>query len=247
MMIPRKEHGFKDAELCNGSTLANILGVSPMAVSKATKSGRIDTFEDSNGKPKFHRELSAEQFLTKKDRSQVRTPTRAQRASGMTNSQAQAVARVVGAENPEGGLMERTRQRIQQNVETMSNWKSMFQDLDFDLETSRAVKETQMARLASLKADEKDGTLVDKHLVFQKNYQATNEVQEKLTSLYAKIAPVIVGDFMDAVISAGVSADLLNDIKNTLEHTCGERIRVAIIETLRELTDKMMSEVKFYG
>lgn len=104
-----------------------------------------------------------------------------------------------------------------------------------------------MARLAALKADEKDGLLVDKHLVFQKNYQATNELQEKLTSLYAKIAPVIVGDIIDQCVNAGVNADVLGDIKSQLEHSCGERIRISIVETLRELTDKMMSEEKFYG
>jgi len=247
MLIPRKEHGLKDSELCNGSTLANIVGVSPAAINKATKSGRIDTFENSKGKAMYHRELSAEQFVTKKDRSQVRIATRGQRAAGMTNKEAQAASRVIGSENPNGGLLNRMNERISENVGQLNNWRAMFQDLDIDLETSRAVKETQMARLASLKADEKDGTLVDKHLVFQKNYQATNEIQEKLTSLYAKIAPVIVGDFIDACVSAGLSADILGDIKGAMEHSCGERIRVSIIDTLRELTDKMMSEEKFYG
>lgn len=247
MLIPRKEHGFKDSELCNGSTLANVLGVSPMAITKAAKSGRIDQFENSKGRACYHRELSAEQFLTKKDRSQVRIATRGQRAAGVTNAQAQASARVIGSENPNGGLMQRMSSRVAENVQQISDWKSMFNDLEFDLETSRAVKETQMARLAALKADEKDGILVDKHLVFQKNYQATNEVQEKLTSLYAKIAPVIVGDFIDQCVSAGLSAEAIGDIKGQMEHSCGERIRVAIIDTLRELTDKMMNEEKFYG
>lgn len=247
MIIPRKEHGFKDADLCNSVVLANILGVSQPAIAKAVKSGRIDQFENSKGRACFHRELSAEQFVTKKDRSRVTTTTRGQKAAGMTDSQAQSVARVVGSENPNGGLMQRMSERVQSNVQQISDWKSMFNDLEFDLETSRAVKETQMARLAALKADEKDGILVDKHLVFQKNYQATNEVQEKLTSLYAKIAPVIVGDFIDACVTAGLSADILGDIKGQMEHSCGERIRVSIIDTLRELTDKMMNEEKFYG
>lgn len=247
MLIPRKEHGFKDSELCNGSTIANIVGVSPAAITKKTKNGTMDTYENSKGRACYHRELSVQQFLTKKDRSKVTTATRGQRAAGMSNSQAQSVSRVVGAENPNGGLMQRMSSRVAENVQQISDWKAMFNDLEFDLETSRAVKETQMARLAALKADEKDGLLVDKHLVFQKNYQATNELQEKLTSLYAKIAPVIVGDIIDQCVNAGVNADVLGDIKSQLEHSCGERIRISIVETLRELTDKMMSEEKFYG
>ena len=243
--FPKKEHTFSDADLINASCLAEKLGVSSAAITKAVKSGRLDTFENSKGKPLFAREYSAKQFLTKKDRSKVTTPTKAQKAAGFTNSTAQASAAIPGAENPQ--MMQRMQERIGENLSQMRDWKSMFEDLDVDLETSRALKETQMARLATLKAEEMEGRLVDKHLAFQKCFKATNEIQEKLTSIYSKIAPIIVGELTDIAVNAGADGAILSNAKSAMEHAAGEKIRVAIIDTLRELVDKMSNEEKFYG
>lgn len=245
MNFERHEHAYPDGELLSGSALAECLGVSKMAVSKAVKSGRLDTFMNSKGKPCFPRDYSINQFYTKKDRSKVSTPTRAQKAMGMSNAQAQAVANVPGAENP--ARMDRMQQRMEENMSQMRDWKSMFEDLDVDLETSRALKETQMARLATLKAEEMEGRLVDKHLAFQRCFKASNEIQEKLTSLYSKIAPVIVGELTDIAVNAGADGAILANVKSQMEHAAGERIRVSIIDTLRELVEKMTSEEKFYG
>ena len=59
MRYSRSFHSYSDADLISGTELSKLLGVSPMAVSKAKMSNRIDSFDDSKGRECFHRIVSA--------------------------------------------------------------------------------------------------------------------------------------------------------------------------------------------
>ena len=85
-------HSYGDSELVTGSVLAKQLGVSDMAVSKAKMSNRIDTFDDSKGRERYHPIVSAQQFRASRDRRHVTTATKGQRAAGLDDLAAQAVA-----------------------------------------------------------------------------------------------------------------------------------------------------------
>ena len=101
MNYERHQHSYVDDELITGAQLAKQLGVSGAAVSKATSKGRLDTFKNSRGEKCYHKVVSAQQFTLKKDRSKVTTPTRGQMAAGYDNLDAQAMAHVLGNENPQ--------------------------------------------------------------------------------------------------------------------------------------------------
>ena len=225
MNYPKSKHSYPDADLCNATALRAHLGVSGAAITKATYSGRLDTYENSKGKRMYHRILSVQQFRENRDRRHVTTPTQGQRRMGFDDLTAQAVAHDAEFDMPSEAVGE-------------------LQDLDAaalkrgDLAVSKAEKEFQMARLAKLRADEMEGRLVDKAKVAIKVYQIGADVQEKIMTVYSWLAPEIVGYFRELMMASGMENQKVVDLTMESSHEIGEKIRRACLQALKDLTDK---------
>ena len=225
MHYPRSKHSYPDADLVNATALKAHLGVSAAAITKATYSGRLDTYENSKGKRCYHRILGIQQFRDNRDRRHVTTATQAQRRAGFDNLTAQAVAHEAEFDMPAEAVGE----------------MADFDDATLkrgDLAVSKAEKEFQMARLAKLKADEMEGRLVDKAKVAIKVYQIGANVQDKIMTIYSWLAPEIVGYFRELMSSSGMENQKVVDLTVDSAHEIGEKIRHACMQALKDLTDK---------
>jgi len=230
MDYERSRHSFLDEELITGAQLADQIGVSGAAISKATKKGRLDTFRNSKGEKCYHKVVSAQQFTLKKDRSKITTPTRGQKSAGYDNIDAQAMAHVLENENPQapkpvsapiqgvdlGGVMQERQQ----------------------LEVSKAEKEFHLARAAKFKADEMEGRLVDKQSVYLKTYQMFAIVQEKVLNMYVQLAPKICGHVQEQLGEAGVDSEKQRVAMKDAVHDVGEIIRKESIGLLKAFSEK---------
>ena len=230
MDYERSRHSFLDEELITGAQLADQIGVSGAAISKATKKGRLDTFRNSKGEKCYHKVVSAQQFTLKKDRSKITTPTRGQKSAGYDNIDAQAMAHVLENENPQapkpvsapiqgvdlGGVMQERQQ----------------------LEVSKAEKEFHLARAAKFKADEMEGRLVDKQSVYLKTYQMFAIVQEKVMNMYVQLAPKICGHVQEQLGEAGVDSEKQRVAMKDAVHDVGEIIRKESIGLLKAFSEK---------
>lgn len=230
MDYERSRHSFLDEELITGALLADQIGVSGAAISKATKKGRLDTFRNSKGEKCYHKVVSAQQFTLKKDRSKITTPTRGQKSAGYDNIDAQAMAHVLENENPQapkpvsapiqgvdlGGVMQERQQ----------------------LEVSKAEKEFHLARAAKFKADEMEGRLVDKQSVYLKTYQMFAIVQEKVLNMYVQLAPKICGLIQEQLGEAGVDSEKQRVAMKDAVHDVGDIIRKESIVLLKAFSEK---------
>lgn len=234
MDYARHQHSYSDDELCSGAQFAKQMGVSGAAVSKATSKGRLDTFRNSRGEKCYHKVLSAQQWTLKKDRSKVTTPTRGQMAAGYDNMDAQAMAHVFGNENPQAP------RPVSAPIQGM-DFGSVVQERQ-ELEVSKAEKEYHMARLAKLKADEKEGSLVDKQTVFLKGYQMGAMIQEKVMNMYVQLAPKICGHLQEQLANAGIEPEKLRLAMRDSNHEIGEIIRKESIIVLKDLSERTVDD-----
>ena len=236
MFYKHSQHAYPDCDLINGSDLSKIVGVSAVAVSKAKQSGRMDTFENSKGKECFHREVSPKQFFQKRDRRHITTPTRAQMASGFDNLTAQAVAHRkefdVGLGLPVPGITD---------SETFDLGEAMADRAD--LTTSKAQKEFYQARLMKLKADEMEGRLVPEQQAAIAAYQLGANIQDKIMTIYSRLAPEIVGYFKEQMTKAEIPNEIIVVITGDDDHYVGEQIRKACLAALRDLTEKTEANI----
>lgn len=225
MHYKRTQHSFPDADLVNATAISALNGVSNAAITKATNSGRIDTYENSKGKRMYHRILSVQQFRKSRDRRHVTTPTRGQRQAGFDNLTAQAVAHNADFDVP---------------AEVPGDFLDLGDAMAKrgDLAVSKAEKEFQMARLAKLKADEMEGRLVDKTKLAIKVYQIGADVQEKIMTVYSWLAPEIVGYFRDLMVNSGMDNQKVVEMTVDSAHDVGEKIRRACLKALKDLTEK---------
>lgn len=232
MFYKHSQHAYPDGDLISGSDLSKIIGVSAVAISKAKQNGRLDTFENSKGKECFHREISPKQFFKKRDRRHITTPTRAQMASGFDNMTAQAVAHRqefdVGLGLPVPG--------VNDSADPFDLGEALAERAD--LKTSNAQKAFYQARLMKLKADEMEGRLVPKQQAAIAAYQLGANIQDKIMTIYSRLAPEIVGYFKEQMTKAGISSENIASITGDADHYVGEKIRKACLTALRDLTEK---------
>ena len=232
MYYRHSQHAYPDSDLVSGSKIKSVIGVSAPAISKAKLSGRIDTFENSKGKECFHREITPKQFFDKRDRRHITTPTRAQMASGFDNMTAQAVAHRkefdVGLGIPVPSASS--------DVEPFDLGEALAERAD--LATSKAQKEFYQAKLMKLKSDEMEGRLVPKQQAAIAAYQLGANIQDKIMTVYARLAPEVVGYFKEAMTNAGVDNEKITAVTAGADHAVGEKIRKACLAALRDLTEK---------
>lgn len=231
MHYPRSKHSYPDEDLINATALRPYLDVSPAAISKATTSGRLDTYENSKGKRMYHRILSVRQFRENRDRRHVTTPTQGQKRMGFDNLTAQAVAHDSSFDLPDESLLGDSASLEEALVKRDG------------LAVAKQEKEVQLARLAKLKADELEGRLVDKAKVAIKVYQIGANVQEKIMTVYSWLAPEIVGYFRNLMVSSGIENQKVIDLTADSSHEIGEKIRKACLLALKDLTDKKEDDI----
>lgn len=237
MYYRRKEHCYKDSDLIKGTELKNILGVSNVAVTKAKKNGRVDTFENSKGKECFHRIFSVKQYTETKDRRHITGPTRAQIASGFDNLTAQAVAH---RKEFDAGLVPKAVAGAN-NIDPFNIGDVLAERAD--LETSKAQKEFYQARLMKLKADEMEGRLVPKQQAAIAVYQLGANIQDKIMTIYSSLAPEIVGYFKELMNENEIDKSKILRITENSVHHVGESIRQACLNALRDLTNKTQDDI----
>lgn len=221
MQYDRLNHSFPDSELISGVALAQLLGVSSAAVSKARLNSRIDTFLDSKGREKYHQVLSQQQFLGNRNLNKITTPTQSQKEAGLSKFDAQRMSNLVGGSNAPAAA------------------KPPEKELDM-YAASRAEREFHQARIVKLKADEAEERLVDKVQASQKVYGLASSVRDRMLSLHLKVAPIIMDSVEKALISAGIETQ---EARNALsigriEGVVGEVIRKQIIDSIREIVER---------
>lgn len=251
MKYSRTQHKYKDADLITGAAFAKQAGVSDAAISKAKKSGRVDTFENSEGVEMFHKSFSLVQYQRSRDRRHVTTATRAQRALGMDNAAAQAVAHDSAFDNPSELY---ARAGIKMIPDETADLGEVFEQRQ-TLEISKAELVQYQARIAKNKANEQEGRLVDKNLCYQRAYQIGAEIQDKIVNIYAKLGPKILGRISEALVSmvtvaedgseapAPLNAENIQSALKTMEHEIGEMIRCECLDAIRELAEKTVETI----
>lgn len=237
--------------------MAELLGVSKRTMELCVESGRVDQFEDSKGVPKFHQIVTPQQFHANKVSSKVSTTTRAQTAAGMDNVAAQAVAHLP-LSNPNGPESVRTVPKGRQPKAAASGtgsagWDPTQGPLDLtaadhekrELALSRAEKERHQARLVQLKVMEKEGTLLDKTIFYQKAYTLGATIKDKLNGLPSQTAPQVVAAIEEALVGSGIPVTKVREIlaKANMEHTVREQFRLGVVRALRDLTSKPMEDL----
>ena len=229
------QHNYDDRDLINAATLARLCGVSQVAISKAKDKGRLDTFENRDGKPRFHRIYSYDQFMKTRDRRHVTIPTQGQKKAGFDNLTAQAVAHKPKFDVPSPGFGVAVKGMT--DVEDPLDFAEASAEAA-DLATSKAKKELQMARLAKLRADEMEGRLVPKQKAALVAYQLGANIQDKIMTIYSQLAPEIVGYFKDLMTKAEIPGEKVVEITGDANHFVGEKIRKACWTALKDLTEK---------
>lgn len=254
MRYTRTEHPYPDHELLGFRPVAKLLGVSKTTIERALASGRIDQFEDSKGVPRFHQVVTPQQFHANKVASKVSTPTRAQAAAGMDGLSAQAVAHLP-LTNPDTSPAPKpcTKQVRSQGQPSASGWDPTKGPLDLttpdkekrELAISRAEKERFQARLIQLKVLEKEGTLLDKSVFYQKAYTLGSSIKDKLNGLPSQTASQVVAAIEEALVASGIPVTQARELlaKANMEHIVREQFRLGVTRALRDLTSKPMEEL----
>lgn len=254
MRYKRTEHPYPDHELLGYRPVAALLGVSKTTIERALESGRIDQFEDSKGIPRFHQVVTPQQFHANKATNMVSTPTRGQAAAGMDGLSAQAVAHLP-LTNPGAAPApkSRTKQARPWGLASPSGWDPTKGPLDLttaekekrELAISRAEKERFQGRLVQLKVMEKEGTLLDKSIFYQKAYTLGSSIKDKLNGLPSQTASQVVAAIEEALVGSGIPVTQAREIlaKANMEHTVREQFRLGVTRALRDLTSKSMEDL----
>lgn len=227
----KSQHNYLDYELGTALKLADVLGRSPAAITKAKKAGKLDTFENSEGKEMYHIATAVDQFRSKIDRRHVTVATIGQKRAGFSNEMAQSVAHDPKYDNPD----EVINDRVLDFGEAMEECNR--------LEVSKAQKEYNLARLAKLKADELEGKLVPKQECANRVYQLAANVQDKLMNIYNALAPEIVGYFSKRAAEIGIDAEKISALETDAAHSVGEMIRRSCLSSLREIAEKTKENI----
>lgn len=255
MRYKRTEHPYPDHELLGYRPVADLLGVSKTTIERALESGRIDQFEDSKGIPRFHQVVTPQQFHANKATNMVSTPTRGQAAAGMDRMAAQAVAHLP-LTNPGAAPMPpkyRAKQTAPHGPASAAGWDPTKGPLDLtttekekrELAISRAEKERFQGRLVQLKVMEKEGTLLDKSIFYQKAYTLGSSIKDKLNGLPSQTASQVVAAIEEALVGSGIPVTQAREIlaKANMEHTVREQFRLGVTRALRDLTSKPMEDL----
>jgi hypothetical protein len=254
MKYKRNEHPYPDNELMGYRPMADLLGVTKRTMEVCVESGRVDRFEDSRGIPRFHQVLTPQQFHQNKVTSKVSTPTRGQAAAGMDGLSAQAVAHLP-LTNPGASPLRRnyTQHAVTSGLSEDQGWDPTKGPLDLtipdkekrELAVSRAEKERFQGRLIQLKVLEKEGTLLDKSIFYQKAYTLGSSIKDKLNGLPSQTASQVVAAMEEALVSSGMPVVQARELlsRANMEHTVREQFRQGVTRALRDLTSRPMEEL----
>ena len=239
MNHPKGTHDFRDGELVTGKVLAEVLGVSPSAIAQAKERGRVDTYENSKGSRRFHRDLAVEQFKANRDPTAATNPTRRQKAVGMTRAEAQAdTVASVSVRNDRAvpvGLPAVTPEAVKMGIEQ----RPMTDEEAYDFAISRAKREHYQAALAEIKVQESAGRLVDKAEVGAKISALANSVKDRLMSLHVRVAGLMMGPLESALASGGLDPETVRTALSAgnIDRVIADTVRKELLDALRDLVD----------
>jgi len=241
--VKSEVHGAPDSDLITGAELSRVLGVTREAVSKAARneSGRLDVWEDSQGRPRFHAATASRQWLERKAANKVTTTTRGQAAAGFDHETAKAVAHLP-LTNP-----------AKIPAAALKTWDPTKGPLDLtqvdgekrELAQSRAEKERHAARLLQVKVWEKEGELVSKSAFYQKAYTLAAAIKDKLNGIPPQLGPQVVAMLEEVLVTSGQTPEAARAIlvACTAEHRVRELLRGGITAALRDISAKPMEEL----
>lgn len=217
------EHPYRDEQLCTGKDLAASFGVTTAAISKAKSSGRLSTFQNSEGKWMFYKPVNQEEFYKNRNPSKVTTATIGQKAQGLTDLGARVIAQQRPAFTkpvPGDGLLS--------------------EDEVVDFAESRARREKYNADLARMKAEEQAGTLVDKVAAGNRVKELATSVKDRLLTIHIRVAAETVGELEKALVAAGFEEAGVRSAfsANHIENVIGESVRKGVVESLRDIVKK---------
>lgn len=238
-ILTKADHGIADEALIRAADLARLLGVSKPAVTQAVKSGdgRLDVFLNSKGETRFHPQLSVAQWSERRVSRQVSTPTRGQRAAGLDNYGAQAVAHLPLAAPAGAATPPPSRHG---SVPAPGG-----EERGKELAMSRAQKEGFAARLLEIKVRKEEGSLVDRSLFYQKAYTITKVIQDQLSGIPPQLGPAVVSAVEEGLVAAGLTPEQARAAtdRGNLQHVVREGLRLGILRSLRSLTEKPVEEL----
>lgn len=219
-IVRKGNHPYKDSQLITGKSFAERIGVTGAAVSKAKASGRFTLFENSEGKPMFYEKVNREEFFANRNPAKVTTATNGQKAMGLTDFGARAVA---------------------QGIKGLSSNEGPGNDVDeFDYALSRAKKENFAANVMEFKAAELEGRLVDKEIAGNKVKEIAASCKDRILAMHLKVAPAVVIAVEKSLIDAGFEEEKVRAAISTakLENVVGESVRKNVNECLRDIVQK---------
>lgn len=223
-VFPVGQHPYKDEQLINGKVLAERLGVTGAAISKAKSSGRISQYENSKGQKMFYEATAREEFFKNRDPSKVTTATNGQKAIGLTNLGARAIA----------------QRRTGFVSEDRLDDAPMTDEEVFDFTASRARREKYSADMAKMKSDEMAGRLVDKELAGNKVKEIAASCKDRLLNIHLKVAVSVMPVLEKALVDAGFEEDGVRSALSLakIEAVIGESVRKNVVESLRDIVKK---------
>lgn len=219
-VVKKGNHPYKDGQLITGKLFAEHIGVSGAAVSKAKSSGRISLFENSEGKALIYEPLAREEFFKNRNPAKVTTATTGQKAMGLTDFGARAVA---------------------QGIRGIATTEGPANDADeFDYALSRAKKENFAANVMEFKAAELEGRLVDKEIAGNKVKEIAASCKDRILAMHLKVAPAVVIAVEKALVDAGIDEEKVRAAISTakIENVVGESVRKNVNECLRDIVQK---------
>lgn len=261
--INNSQHPYSDDELVTAADLSRLLGVSRAAVSQVVheESGRLDIFLDSKGQKRFHPVLSVAQWSDRRETRHINTPNRAQRAAGLTNEDAQALAHLpiaatrpvkaaakVKAKPEDVSSPSKTSEREATPEPPRSPLSIAGPELEaerHELAQSRAEKERHAARLLELKVRREEGALVDRSVFFQRAYTLSIAIKDQLNGIPSQVGPSLVSTVEEGLISSGLTPEASRAIldRSNMQHVVHEALRLGITQALRELSAKPLEDL----
>jgi hypothetical protein len=114
-----------------------------------------------------------------------------------------------------------------------------------NLAVSRADRERHNARLLEIRVREKEGTLADRTVFYQKAYTVGNAIKDQLNGIPSQIGPVVVSAMEEALVQAGLSPEVARAAvdRGNLQHAAREALRLGIVRALRALTSQSVEDM----
>lgn len=215
-------------------------GVSHTAVRKAIDSGRLVKSVIRQGdKILINAQLADAEWLRNTDKS--KQGNRPAKQEAVEAQAAENLAELVEAVK-DSGAGQQVKKAAEEIVDNLVNGGML------DINTAREMKETYLALSAQIDYKKKLGTLIEREAVRKTAYTVGATVRNRLTALPARLAPQLLGQTSQAVITGIISAEVvqcLTELSETLlgmDSLMSDEDLGAELDTMREAARKEAEE-----